>query len=144
MSTIESSMQNIVDSKLYNFIESLKCDNSMKLTSLANLLKVLKVKFKFSTCSKCHRFKESGRHCQNKKCEKYMQNVKCPNCLRLFVKIGRHICQPDNRFVATTSKSLRLNTIRGVGMFHNGVFVHIFHIPCILQPSPYEVLYKNK
>ena len=106
MSTIESSMQNIVDSKLYNFLESLKCDNSMKLTSLANLLKVLKVKFKFSTCSKCHRFKESGRHCQNKKCEKYMQNVKCPNCLRLFVKIGRHICQPDNRFVATTSKSL--------------------------------------
>ena len=106
MSTIESSMQNIVDSKLYNFLESLKCDNSMKLTSLANLLKVLKVKFKFSTCSKCHRFKESGRHCQNKKCEKYMQNVKCPICLRLFLKIGKHICQPDNKLIATPFNSL--------------------------------------
>lgn len=106
MSEIESSLQNIVDRKLFNFMECLKCDNTMKLKCLANLLKVLKVKFKFSTCSKCHCFKEAGRHCQNKKCDKYMQNVKCPNCLRLFVKIGRHKCKPDNRFVASTSKSL--------------------------------------
>ena len=67
MSEIESlnSLQNIVDTKLFNFIESLKCDNRMKLTSLANILKLLKMKFKFSTCSECHCFKEAGRHCQN-------------------------------------------------------------------------------
>ena len=108
MSEIESlnCLQNILDTKLFHFIDSLKCDNSMKLRCLANVLKVLKMKFKFSTCSKCHSFKEAGRHCQNKQCDKYMQNVKCPNCLRLFLKIGKHICKPDNQFGATTSKSM--------------------------------------
>ena len=136
MSEIESlnSLQNILDTKLFHFIDSLKCDISMKLRCLANVLKVLKMKFKFSTCSKCHSFKEAGRHCQNKQCDKYMQNVKCPNCLRLFLKIGKHICKPDNQFVATTSKSMEefdnfINNNSQLSHDYQDIFEDTYHLP---------------
>ena len=101
-----NDIQNIIETKLYNFIQSLECDTKMKLSSLANVLKVIKLKFKYTTCSKCHFFKQAARHCQNRKCQSYMKQVQCPFCLRLFLKLGKHRCRPDNMFVPSTSKSL--------------------------------------
>ena len=62
------------------------------LNNLVQISNKIKRDNKLSRCSGCKQYKIAGTQCRSICCKKFMTNVKCPECLRSFVKNGNHKC----------------------------------------------------
>ena len=83
---IHEQILDFVNDKL-NYLEA-----SEILNSLVKISNKIKTDNKLSRCSGCKDYKIAGTQCRAISCKKFMSNVKCPRCLRSFVKHGNHKC----------------------------------------------------